>query len=399
MLLVFVSGLCAPAARADVSFDLFYSNLSPHGSWLVSAQYGRVWQPAVYRAGWNPYYDGHWVYTDLGWTWVSDYEWGAVPYHYGTWVLDPGIGWAWVPGYVWAPAWVVFRTGPDYIGWAPVSPSFSVGISAGFGEPAAGSFVFVSAGNFVAPRIRSCVVPRDRTTVIINRTTVVNNIRVENNVVVNRGPDVTLVERASHRRIRQERIERVGRVAPLSHVSREQLAVDPGRMKGGLRAAEPVSDKAPLPSGGQERGKGRMKKHGGQVDKGQQGNSGSQPAVRGETASDRQTARPERAVSSDRTLDRSGRNGRSDRFDRNQQGRDERARARAERGSTRGGRPAEGTPSARPSSPSSPTLKGQAARRHQPAPQPTKKKRSHQKPQRPAPGQQQQSRNSSENDN
>src|SRR5258705_9572111 len=50
-------------SRADVgiSFDFFYSDLSPHGRWLVSGSYGRVWQPADYRAGWNPYSDGHWV--------------------------------------------------------------------------------------------------------------------------------------------------------------------------------------------------------------------------------------------------------------------------------------------------------------------------------------------------
>src|SRR6266850_1059253 len=109
-------------ASAEASFSFFYSNLGPHGSWLVSTHYGRVWQPNVYTSNWNPYYDGHWAYTDLGWVWVSDYDWGAIPYHYGTWVDDPGLGWIWVPGYVWAPAWVVFRMGPEYIGWAPVSP-------------------------------------------------------------------------------------------------------------------------------------------------------------------------------------------------------------------------------------------------------------------------------------
>ena len=54
-------------AHAGVSFDLFYSNLSPHGSWLVSAEHGRVWRPAVSSAGWNPYYDGQWVFSDVGW--------------------------------------------------------------------------------------------------------------------------------------------------------------------------------------------------------------------------------------------------------------------------------------------------------------------------------------------
>ena len=79
-------------ASTGVSFDLFYSNLSPHGTWLVSAEYGRVWQPREYDRDWNPYYDGRWVYSDYGWTWVSDYSWGAIPYHYGTWYADARYG-------------------------------------------------------------------------------------------------------------------------------------------------------------------------------------------------------------------------------------------------------------------------------------------------------------------
>src|SRR6267142_735852 len=197
--LLFV-GEFSPTVQAEVSFNSFYSSLSPHGSWLVSARYGRVWQPGVYTPGWNPYYDGHWVYSDLGWTWVSDYSWGAEPYHYGTWAQDPSAGWVWVPGYTWAPAWVVFRTGPDYIGWAPVSPGFSVGVSVGAGAPASGAFLFVSSGNFLAPRVRRCAVPEARARVIVRRTTIVNNnITIENNVVVNRGFNPTIVERASKR--------------------------------------------------------------------------------------------------------------------------------------------------------------------------------------------------------
>src|SRR5262245_4725546 len=183
-LVALVAGIAAPPAKAavDVSFDFFQSHLGHSGSWEVSAEYGQVWQPAVYQPGWNPYYDGHWVYTDLGWTWVSDYDWGDVCYHYGTWVEDRYQGWVWVPGSKWAPSWVVFRTGPDYIGWAPVRPGFSVGASFEVGG-GAGPFIFVSAGNFLAPRVRTYVVPASRTSVIINRTTVVNRITVENNIV------------------------------------------------------------------------------------------------------------------------------------------------------------------------------------------------------------------------
>ena len=57
----------AQPARADVSFDMAFSSLSDHGSWVISAQYGHVWQPREYNRQWSPYYDGHWVYTDMGW--------------------------------------------------------------------------------------------------------------------------------------------------------------------------------------------------------------------------------------------------------------------------------------------------------------------------------------------
>ena len=239
IVLLLAAGVWPAPARAEVSFDFFYSNLSPHGSWLVSARYGRVWQPGVYSRDWNPYYDGHWVYADVGWTWVSDFEWGAIPYHYGTWVDDPEFGWAWVPGYVWAPSWVVFRTGPDFIGWAPVSPRFSVGVTAGFGAEAAGPFVFVPARDFMAPRVRTCIVPRSR--IIINNTRIVNTLVVERNVVVNRGPDLRIIERASGREVRAVPIDQVPRVAPGRRVTRDQLAVETRGARGGLRVAEPVA--------------------------------------------------------------------------------------------------------------------------------------------------------------
>jgi len=235
-------------ANVDVSFDFFYSNLSPHGSWMVSSQYGRVWQPAVYSRDWNPYYDGHWENTDCGWAWASDYAWGGIPYHYGTWVRDPFYGWVWVPGYTWAPAWVTFRTGPDYIGWAPVSPGFSIGVS--FGAPAFDSFLFVSTRNFAAPRIRSYVVPEYRARTIVNHTTVINNISIQNNIVVNRGPDVRMVEQAARTRIPVRRVEQVARVAPFSGASRQDLAIAPQRSRRSIRAAEPVPESRPLPSAG-----------------------------------------------------------------------------------------------------------------------------------------------------
>jgi hypothetical protein len=241
-------GVFSQPARGEVSFGVFYSDLNPHGSWLVSSQYGRVWQPGIYRPGWNPYYDGHWAYTDLGWTWVSDYEWGATPYHYGTWVEEPEMGWVWVPGYVWGPSWVVFSSGSDYIGWAPVPPNYSMSLSLSVSDISPSHFVFVSSGNFLAPQVRSYAVPQSRTSVIINRTKIVNNITVQNNVVVNQGPDVTIVERASGRKIRAVPIEQVARVAHGPHFTREEIRVDSRKTKADPRVAEPVSAKTSLPA-------------------------------------------------------------------------------------------------------------------------------------------------------
>ncbi len=243
------AGLTMPAparAAVEMSFDFEYGQLSSHGSWYVSAQYGRVWQPAVYAPDWNPYYDGHWEYTDLGWAWVSDYEWGAVPYHYGTWVLDARYGWVWVPGNTWAPAWVVFRTGDRYCGWAPVPPGWTVGASV---EPDPSLFVFVSTRDFLAPRVRGAAIPRVQATAIVRDTTVLNSLTIQDNVVVNRGPDVRVVERETGRRVQPTPIERVARIAPFERVSRDRLRISSAdAARRGVRAADPVAASRPLPS-------------------------------------------------------------------------------------------------------------------------------------------------------
>ena len=112
----------APPADAYVDFDLFYDSLSPYGEWLWVDPYGWVWAPMV-DCAWRPYVFGRWMWTDYGWTWLSYERWGWAPYHYGWWTFAGGpCGWVWVPGYEWGPAWVTWRVGPGYIGWAPLGP-------------------------------------------------------------------------------------------------------------------------------------------------------------------------------------------------------------------------------------------------------------------------------------
>jgi len=120
--------------QGDAGTRYFHQRLSPYGRWETHGSYGEVWRPRV-AAGWRPYTTGHWVYTDYGWTWAADESWGWAPFHYGRWYQDPSLGWGWVPGNVWAPAWVDWRNGGGYVGWAALPPeaSFSVGVGVNFG--------------------------------------------------------------------------------------------------------------------------------------------------------------------------------------------------------------------------------------------------------------------------
>ncbi len=109
-------------AQEDVSFQVFYDELGDHGSWIETDEYGYCWQPEVEDPEWRPYSEGYWVDTEDGWTWMSDEPWGWATYHYGRWVNLDEAGWVWVPGYEWAPAWVSWRYGDEYCGWAPLPP-------------------------------------------------------------------------------------------------------------------------------------------------------------------------------------------------------------------------------------------------------------------------------------
>lgn len=115
--------LASPAANPDVAY--FHQELSPHGRWFLIEDNRWCWQPTVVvgNPDWRPYWDrGHWVNTDQGWYWASDYQWGWAAFHYGRWHLHPRHGWVWFPDRVWASSWVVWRTGGDYCGWAPLPP-------------------------------------------------------------------------------------------------------------------------------------------------------------------------------------------------------------------------------------------------------------------------------------
>lgn len=163
-----------PATLAD-----FQTALAPYGAWAEDATYGTVWIPdaAVVGDDFAPYVTaGHWALTeDDEWLWVSDYDWGWAPFHYGRWVWISGRGWAWIPGRVYAPAWVVWRTGyydGDYVGWAPMPPTWywrsGVAVSLWVVPPA--PYVFCSTHYVFAPHVHTHIVPASRVSVIARHT-------------------------------------------------------------------------------------------------------------------------------------------------------------------------------------------------------------------------------------
>lgn len=107
------------------AYAQFEAALAPYGTWIDDAALGRVWIPSIDLVGptFCPYAtNGKWVFTEYGWTWDTDWDWGWAPFHYGRWTTLKSRGWAWVPGTLWGPAWVAWRTGRHYVGWAPLPP-------------------------------------------------------------------------------------------------------------------------------------------------------------------------------------------------------------------------------------------------------------------------------------
>lgn len=180
--------------RADwgfrISFDFFYHRLRPYGRWIYVPRYGQVWCPIGVGRYWQPYSNGYWVYTEFGWTWVSYDDFGWIPYHYGAWTLLPIYGWVWVPGYVWAPAWVTWRYGPYYIGWAPLPPgySFYYGGTCPSVVVLDRSWVFVPSGSIGYSHIGDVRLPYQQYGEAISGTEPITNLVIEKDYVFNPGP-------------------------------------------------------------------------------------------------------------------------------------------------------------------------------------------------------------------
>ncbi|HKQ49847.1 MAG TPA: DUF6600 domain-containing protein [Phycisphaerae bacterium] len=195
-----------PGPAGDVDISIFYEELAPYGEWIDLRPYGWVWSPYGVDYDWRPYQEGHWVWTEYGWTWVSDEPFGWATYHYGRWHYDNYYGWVWVPGTIWGPSWTAWREGDGWVGWAPLPPDDS--IHAGF---RIGNFNFrfdaikrfhwnfVEQRRFLEPRLRPYIARSVRNVNIVNQTNNVTNYNIVNNNIVNNSINIKNIEQRAGR--------------------------------------------------------------------------------------------------------------------------------------------------------------------------------------------------------
>jgi hypothetical protein len=206
-----------PPGAPGVSFEAFQAQLAPYGSWIQVPGYGLCWQPAVAVTDplWRPYFDaGHWIYTDDGWSWQSDYPWGNIAFHYGRWFRYNGV-WAWAPGYDWAPAWVCWREAEGYNGWAPLPPTavyrpgvglyyngaLALDVDFGLGPD---DFTFVPYDHFWDFHLRAFFVPHDRVALFFHHSHILNGYRVDHGRFVVEGLGRDHVFAMTHHDVRIE---------------------------------------------------------------------------------------------------------------------------------------------------------------------------------------------------
>jgi hypothetical protein len=177
----------APGVSIHATSD-FYEPLGTYGRWESVGEYGRCWIPGQVDAGWSPYCNGSWVQSDAGWFWASAEPWGWATYHYGRWDSNAQFGWYWVPQTQWAPAWVSWREGGGYIGWAPLNPAGRpvVGVSEKGG--AVRGFAFVNEAQFLDP--------------ISPRSLIVENAAITKAVSVRKTPNAAIIAKATGRQVK-----------------------------------------------------------------------------------------------------------------------------------------------------------------------------------------------------
>ncbi len=203
-----------PVSSGPVTYQTFYDNLSPYGTWIDYPGYGNVWSPRV-DGDFRPYAtNGNWIYSNEGWAWESNYEWGWAPFHYGRWLYDDMYGWLWIPGYDWSPAWVTWGTVDDYYCWAPLMPEVSVSGEFSSWRPHAFYWNVCSRDHIYDHDIWNRIERPEMVNGIFGRINIINNFdrTHRNNLFYSKGPDRDEVARFTNRKIDQVSFREVNKM-------------------------------------------------------------------------------------------------------------------------------------------------------------------------------------------
>ena len=214
------------AQQEDISFQVFYDELSPYGQWVDFQRFGYVWIPDA-GADFVPYStQGHWILTDDGWAWMSDYSWGWAPFHYGRWDYDQYYGWFWVPGNEWGPAWVSWRRADGYYGWAPLEPGISVAASFGRAYDSHNDhWMFVRDRDIDRTEINHYYISRTDQDRVVRYSSVINNTYVDNrrHTTYVTGPARTDFQKVSGRQVKPVTIQEYNK--PGQNISNDHFQI------------------------------------------------------------------------------------------------------------------------------------------------------------------------------
>ena len=246
---------------AGLTYQSFYDNLSPYGTWIDYPGYGHVWNPRI-EAGFRPYAtNGNWRYSQQGWAWQSNYNWGWAPFHYGSWLYDDGYGWLWVPGYQWSPAWVTWGTVDNYYAWAPLMPEVNIGVQFSNWRPHPYYWNVVGRDHVYDRNISNVIIQNNQNTNITKNITIINNYNTTNLINTNnntknilnnyysKGPDVNEVQRFTHTKIEPVGFKEVNNIKQPSQNYRIMEVYRPQILQPQNEEARHANNNTPNPMG------------------------------------------------------------------------------------------------------------------------------------------------------
>lgn len=178
-----------------------------------------------------PYSNGRWVNTDKGWYFKANTPAEETTSHYGRWVNTPSAGWLWVPGRVWAPAWVDWKQNESQVSWAPLPPSAYM-VNGSLSAPVIdnNSYVVVEKKYFLEPNVykyNNTYTQSGERIVVSDMASVIGLVLVDN-LLFNRGPDVSMIQTVYGRNIELVNITPVRTYSEIKYTDKQFYIYHPG---------------------------------------------------------------------------------------------------------------------------------------------------------------------------